>query len=378
MQATSTLFRDALNVSHRKVTTIMVNTPGGMERELRWASATVSSSNSTGVRYSASLEVIPDPGADLYSIVSTPGALFTITHGIDFGAGVRELLPLGVYEAASGGIDIVDGNIGLSLTDQWARIERCRFSEPYSPGLSSFPPPDLTRAELIQEVITNSFTGAIPGAAVDIQDDGGHTDLTDRVWDTDRTQFIRDMATDGELETYFDAAGTFVIRKQPIVNPAASVWTFRTGELGNIMTAERERPFDRLYNRVVVKPVDDTQTWAAEFADIEDTNHPRHSSKIGVVPYFYSSPTILDGLSAFSAANTILQRVQGTTETLSIGALGAPLEVGDTVTVVHQATPSDPGFSAVHILDGWSYDLATGAMTANTRSSALVDSEESA
>lgn len=372
MQSSSVMFRDALNVSHRKATAITVVTPDGMTRDLRWASATVSSSGSTGVRYSASVEVIPEPGIDLYSIVSTPGAVFTITHGIDFGAGAIELLPLGVYEAASGGIDIVDGTIGMSLTDQWARLERCRFSQPYSPSLETFPAPTYNRAELIEQVVV----AAMPDAVVEIRNTGGSTDLTDRVWETDRTQFIKDIATDGELDAYFDAAGVFVIRTQPIIDQAASVWTFRTGEVGNIMTASRERPFDRLYNRVVVKPVDDTQTWERQVVDITDPDHPRHADKIGVVPYFFGSPTILTAAGALSAANTILQRVQGTTETLSINALGAPLEVGDTVTVAHQATPSDPGFGAVHILDEWTYDLATGLMTASTRSNTLVDSEE--
>lgn len=370
MQAVSDDFRRALNVAHRKHSTITVTTPDGMVTPLGWSACTVSSSNSTGVRMSASLTVTPTPGVDLYSIVSTPGALFRIRHGIDYGAGFLEMLDLGVYEAASGGVNVIDGDIDLSLVDQWQRLERCRFSAPFTFD-DGFPPSATTRAEMIEAVVTG-YAGAepaIPDGTVVIEDDGGTTDLTGRVWDRDRTQFITDLATDGELDVFFNASGEFVIRKQPILDPSNVVWTFRTGAAGNIISLDRERPFDRLYNRVVVNPIDDEQTWSATYVDIEDETHPRHQSKIGVVPYFYSSPTLTDSDAAYSAAATLLQRVLGTTEELNLGALGAPLEVGDVVSVIHDATPTQPaGLNVTHIVDSWTYDLATGAMSAKTRS----------
>lgn len=373
MQPVSADFQKALGSGYRSLTTITVTTPDGATRTLAWSAVSVSSSNASGVRHTANVEVLPEPGVDLYSILSTPGALFHIVNGIDFGSGFTETIPLGVYEAASGGINITDGDISLDLVDLWARVERCRFTAPYTPALDVFPPPTDSRADLIEAAVLE----AVPTATFDVRDTGGTTDLTDRVWDRDRTQFIDDIAKDGELDVYFDAAGVFVIRKEPIVDEAASVWTFRTGEFGNIMVAERERPFDRLYNRVVVVPIDETQTWSAVYVDLTDTDNPRHSSKIGVVPYFYTSPTLTTETAAVSAANTILQRVQGTTETLSLSTTGAPmLEVGDTVTVVHQATDADPGFNAIHIIDGWDFDPVTGAMSCKTRSSTLSDSEE--
>ena len=154
------------------------------------------------------------------------------------------------------------------------------------------------------------------------------------------------------------------------------MWTFRTGEYGNIVTADRERPFDRLYNRVVVNPIDDTQTWASTTFDIEDTTNPRHRDYIGIVPYFYSSPTLTTDEAVVSAGETILQRIQGTTETLSLGTLGVPLEVGDVVTVIHSPTDADPGLNVIHIVDSWDYDLVTGAMTCKTRSTDLAELTE--
>lgn len=373
MLSVSAQYKAALGVSHKLKTTVTCATPLGQQATLQIAGGGVSSSIDSGARYQARLDVIPQPGVDLYSILSTPGALFTIEHGLNFGSGSTELLPYGVYEAASGGINIVEGSISLSLVDQWQRVERCRFSAPYAPYNLSFPPDDLTRAEWISRAVTE----AIPDAEFTVLDDGGDsTELQDRVWERDRTQFIKDLATDGGLDVYFGPDGKFVIRKEPIVDPTTSMWTFRTGKYGNINTADRERPFDRLYNRVVVSPIDETQTWDAETIDLEDTANPRHRDYIGIVPYFYSSPTLADGLAAFTAGETILQRIQGTTETLSLGVLGVPLEVGDTITVIHRTTDSDPGFNAVHILDSFDYDLVTGAMTAKSRSTELAELSE--
>jgi hypothetical protein len=227
-------------------------------------------------------------------------------------------------------------------------------------------------------VVTDDITGAVPDADADIRDSGGNYTLTDRTWERDRTEFINDMATDGALDVYFDATGTFVIRTQPVLNPDASVWTFRTGDAsGNILTADRERPFDRLYNTVVINPIDETQTWSVSIFELTDVNHPRHKSKVGVVPYFYSSPTLTTQAAVNSAGETLLQRIQGITETLSITALGVPLEVGDTVTVVHPATATDPGFNAVHFVDSWDYNLVSGDMTVKTRSTDLAELTES-
>ena len=204
MRTISPLFRDALNVSHTKSTRIVCTTPDGNETTLRFGSGGVSSSGDSGVRYTARLEVLPESGVDLYGIVSTPGALFDIDHGIEFGGDATELVDYGVYEAASGGINIIDGAISLSLVDQWQRVERSRFSSPYTPGADEFPVPTMSRGAWIERVLTDQYDGGIPNAVVDIRDGGGDwTPALDKVWDRDRTQFINDLANDGGLDVYF-------------------------------------------------------------------------------------------------------------------------------------------------------------------------------
>jgi hypothetical protein len=379
VRAISDRFKAALSVSHQRVTRITCTVPGGSpvaigasaklpngRRGPGWTSGKVSSSSSTGVRYQASLSISPAPGQDTYAMVSTPGAIFRIDHGIDFGAGNVELVNCGVYEAARGSVRIAGGDVSMSLVDLWQRIDRCRF-------LAPFAPPSGTRASLIATAVAN----AVPGVGIYATNDGGQYVEGDNVWDRDRPQFINDMAKDGSLDVGFDAAGEFRIRKQPVLDPATSVWTFRTGAAANLTTAERERPFNRHYNTVIVEPMDASQAWDQQVVQISDLAHPLHPSKVGVVPFFYKSATANDNAEALQVAVTTLQQVAGSTETVNLDALSNPaLEVGDVVTIAHPATDTDPGFGAVHILDSWSMDLDGGAMSLATRSSALPDLQE--
>jgi hypothetical protein len=381
MRYISPRFRAALGTTHRRVTEFTCTVPGGEpvaigQAELRpngtrgpgWTAGSVSCSGSTGARYSASFSIVPEPGADTYGMVATPGAIFKVRHGIDFGAGDKELVDCGVYEASDGGVPISGGLISLSLVDLWQRIERCRFVTPYAPDSGP-------RAARIAEAVLD----AIPGVAGVVTAPGGDFVASANVWDRDRTAFITDLARDGSLDAHFDAAGAFLIRDEPVLDDSAAVWTFRTGDASNIESAERKRPFDRLYNTVVVQPMDDTQTWTQQVVTLLDPDHPRHPSKIGVVPYFYRSPTLLTAEEAWAAGETILQRVLGTTETLTINGLSNPaLEYGDNITVLHEQTFTDPGFQAVHFIESWQMDLDSGAMTVASRASALADLEEAA
>lgn len=354
-----------MGVAHKRATTITCTVPGGDPVPLRWTAGTVSSSNSTGVRYQANLTLAPTPGADTYGLVTTPGAIFRIRHGIDFGAGDVELVDMGVYEAAAGAVDLGEGEVSLTLVDLWQRLERCQFMTPHYP-------PDGSRASRIADAVT----GPMPGVEIVMTADGGQYVQGDNLWDRDRPKFINDMATDGSLDVGFDASGAFRIRAEPILDPTAAVWTFRSGDAGNFESAERERPLDRLYAMVVVHPIDDTQVWPLQILSV-DPGHPNHSDKIGPAPFFWGAPTLTTVEDARAAGATILQRALGATETLSLDGMSNPaLEVGDVVTVLHPPTETDPGFQAAHIIDSWQVDLHTSRMSLATRSSALTDLEE--
>ena len=367
MKDVSDRFLDSLVRPHDRLTTFTCTPPGGDPVDLSWTSLTTTFTSSLGVRRTADATLSPVPGLDLYALCSTPGAIFDIAHGIDYGAGQSELVPTFHGEAASGSVSLVVGEVRLSLADMWQRVERCRFLAPVAPAAGS-------RAARIAAGIT----GAIPGAQVIISGDAGEI-KAGTTWDRDRAQYLRDLATDGAVDVYPDTDGTWKIRPLPQMTPQSPAWVLRTGEYGNILSADRERPFDRLYNTVVVVPQDETQTWARVVLKLANPDHPRHESKVGVVPFFWSSPTNATRAQAMKAGRTILQRVTGITDTMSLDALGNPaLEGLETVAVAHQATDTSPGVSGSYFVDGGTLDHATGAMTLQVRSDELAEIEEAA
>lgn len=358
VRAVSQRFLDALNTSHRRSTAVTATIPGGTTVDLDWEAGSITAASGTGQRYSAELTVTPKPGQATAALLGTPGTIVRIEHGVDFGAGQIERVPVFTGEVASSpSVSIIGDSISLSLSDQWKRIERCRF-------LAPFTPPAATRAATIAAAVT----AAIPGVEILILDDGG-THSGGTTWDRDRTQLIQDLARDGGLEAGFDAAGVFVIRKAPTPTAGGdAVWELKTGSESNILTAEREIPLDRLYNTVVVSPSTEDQTWPAQVVDNLPVSHPRHKSKIGVVPYFWASPTITSGAAANAAGVTLLARVVGEAGTVKVSALGNPaLEPCDVVSVYHSATATDPGMSETHFADSIAIDLRNYSMELATR-----------
>lgn len=366
MMPVSPLYLRSLNGSHKRKTVVTCTPPGGDPVELkREPGGSTTGQSKTGAKYGANLSIIPVENEDTFELVRTPGAIFNIKSGIQYGV-TTELTDCFTGElAAAPEASIFGEPFDLTLADQWIRIKEARFTDPYSP-------PAGTRAATIAAAVLD----AIPTAIIDIRDDGGMY-TGGKTWDRDRDQMIVDLATDGSLECGFDPAGVFVIKPIPILDPTASVWTFRSGTVGNILSALRVVPLGSLYNRVVVLPSVPTQTWSRQIVDLQDVNNPRHQSKIGIRPYFWASPTAASATAAFAAGEGILQRLLAGATTLRIGAVSNPaLEPGDVVTALQEETMTDPGFTEVHILDQFQLELDTFQMSSLTRSSTIVPVEE--
>ncbi len=86
----------------------------------------------------------------------------------------------------------------------------------------------------------------------------------------------------------------------------------------------------------------------------------------GRVPQFYSSPLLLTNGQALQAAQTILARQLGTTQSVAFGAVVNPaLEPSDTVLIQRPVA----GIDQAHIIDRLTLPLtAEGAMSGQTRS----------
>ncbi|WP_213816220.1 hypothetical protein [Glaciihabitans sp. dw_435] len=335
--------------------------PGDDSREIPITAGSVSVADGTSPRRTSTLTLTSTP-AQFDSLI-TPGANVKITHGIDFG-GASELVPMFSGGLVDGSQSFGDGTVSCTLADDGAWLARTNFLSPYSP------PPTMRRVDVIRAIVLDSKPNTL---VVDISTDTGK--VGNVVWDTDRVAAIKDLCRDGGTVARFDGDGTFTIRDAPSTTDQ-SVWTIAAGDGGTMKAATRKRTQDRMYNTVVVRPSasDGSQFWTQQIAQVTDPTHPRHPSKVGVIPYTWASPTIATGPEALAAAFRLLDRVLGTTETLSIGAVANPaLDGGDVIRAITPKINTQPAVIFQHFIDSLSFDLLTGDMTAATRSQEEFD-----
>lgn len=354
MWPVSERFLEALKYPHEVATSVTVTPPGGEPLELDLLSGQVKVDGTARLRRGGSLAV--QGNSDVYDAVCAPGAELEILHGIKFGAD-RELVPVFTGEVRSGSQSLGTGEISFALQDMQARVERARFLTPRAPTGSRI------------AVIQNLVSEARPGTTfADSATDTGT--VQSAVWDESRSDCVRDLLRDGSTEGFFAADGSYALRPERTLASEA-VWTISGGEAGLITSASRERPMDRLYNTVVGRPTasDGSQTWPQQVAQITDVTHPRHPSKVGVVPYFLPLPTAKTAAAALRACLTMLDRVAGTTETLSLGAISNPaLEANEPIRIITPAMESESAHIFQHFIDSFDLDLMTGGMTLKTRS----------
>jgi hypothetical protein len=357
MRVVSQRFLDALKAYHRLVSVFTYQIPGGSPVVLNVQSGQVSSDASQRVRRTASLAVYGSQ-AD-YQAMTTPGTVFHIDHGIDYGGGQTELVPLFHGELTDSEQRIGDGTIQLTLADHMNWLTRVRLLKPYAPDAST------SRVAAISALVTDGRPGTV--LAVTATDTG--TIGSQNVWTNSRVDAITSLCRDGSMDAFFQPDGSFLICDLPDANTAA-VWTAQ----GVLESVSRKRPMDKLYNTVVVQPsaTDGSQTWVQQVAQVTDLGNRRHPSYIGVVPYFWPSPTAGSAYAALAAAKSILFRVLGTTETLSLGLISNPaLETNDVIRVVSPQVNTDPAQIFQHFIDSSTLDLVTGSMTLATRSQAV-------
>lgn len=365
MWAVSNAFLQALTQSHTAAISCTLTSPGNanpLPLTLAQESPGQVSAQSGQVIRRTVQQLRIAGTSTVWQRLATPGATISISAGIDFGGGTRELVPLIKGELSSAATDLGDGLIGVSLADYGQRLQASPFLTAYSPA--------STAGRIA--TISQAVTGAVPTTVTSTASDTGAVG-TSNTWSTDRAGMITALLTDAGAEGFFRADGSYLIRDLPLVtNPVA--WAFKIGDGGTIKNLSRQRPLDKLYNTVTVQPgsLDGSQTWTQVVAQITDTSNPRHPNYIGTRPYPpWQSPTILTLAQAQTVAAQLLTKLQGSTETLSLGAVWNPaLEVGD---VVRVTVPTDTGTAiSQHLIDSLTVDLGTQAMTLTTRSAQEV------
>jgi hypothetical protein len=368
MWQVSDRFLDALGTpGQQRISTCTVQVPGGTPQPLQIVSGNISADSTATARRKGYLEV--QATAAQYDLITTDGAEFKVTHGLSFGADDQELIPIGTFEIVDGTQDFGGAAATFNVVDHSQWLAGCAFVTPYSPD------PSLTRIA----ALTAAVEAAKPGTALVVTS----TDLGlagSRVWDAVQNSPLNvasDLGTDGMWEAFFQVDGSYLVRDLLTLN-SPPVWTIGAGVGGTLKTASRNRPFDKMYNAVVVQPSGADQTWSQQIAQVTDPNDPRHPSKIGLRPSFWSSPTILDAPSAMAVAESRLALLLGNTETLSLSSVSNPaLTEGDVVRVNTPAINDQPALIFQHFIDSISsFDLVTGEMQLATRSQVVIDESE--
>lgn len=358
MRNVTPTFLKALTSPHKILTNCTYTVPGGQPVTVQLQSGQVTVDATQRIRRTANVTVYGQQ-AD-YAAMTTPGTVFHIDHGLDYGGGTTETVPVFHGEVLEGDQLIGDGTINLSqLADHGNWLGRAQFITPYAPAASTL------RTAAISSIVTT----ARPGTTVTVTATDTGTVGTQNVWSASLLDAITALCKDGNMDAAFQPDGSFLIQDLPNLSSQA-VWTAQ----GVLESGTRQRPMSKMYNTVVVRPsgTNGAQTWAQQVAQITDTTNPRHPNNIGVVPYFIDSPTIMSAGAALTAAKNMLYRVLGTTETLSLGLISNPaLDANDVIRVIAPAVNSDPANIYQHIVDGFTLDLVTGSMSLNTRSQAV-------
>lgn len=350
----------AIPVPHTVTTTITMTVVGGSPTTLAFSSGTVTTDRTQRIRRAANLAV--RGGSALFDQLTNPGTKIAVDHGLVYGGTDIETIPMIRGELSSASLGLGDGLIQIGVADYWQGLAAADYLTPYSPS------PSAKRVDVITAAVNDIY----PGITVRNSASDTGTIATNQTW-TSRADMISSLANDGGMDVYFAPDGALVLRNNPTINDPIS-WLIKTGTGGTLKNLTRSRPLDKTYNAVILTPAtaDSSQGWDQVTAIISDTNNPRHPSKLGrTVPYRYAAPSILTAAAAQIVAGQILDKLQGSTEMLSLGAVSNPaLEAGDIVRVL---TPIDGGNTIVsHFLDSAQTDLVSGAMSCGTRSNTEV------
>lgn len=294
--------------------------------------------------------------SELYDLLSNEGAILNVSVGFDWGS-TTESVAVFAGRISRASLSVAEPRVSVTAADFGYDLAQQTLIPALTQAVGT------TRRAAIAAIVTAGFPGV---TVTDTATDTG-TLISEQTWSGTRWDAIKQLATDGNMECFFAPDGRFIIRDIPTIS--TPVYMLRTSDGGTITSYSRERPLDKLYNAVVVKPknTDGSQTWSQVYVEITDTASQRHKSKIGV------RSVAVDNVSgseaeATAVANAKLLQVQGRTETVALQAIANPaLELGDTVQVIAQPWLDTPATAVTHIVDSYTFNIKDWSMSIATR-----------
>lgn len=313
-----------------------------------------------GTHWLASATVMREPGQDTENLVTTPGAIFRIRHGWDYGGGNRELRPFGVYQLAKIPTRERAEASKLELNDRWAQITECESLTPTEVDAGSDPVAVIR--SLIRDV----------DPLIEVVAYANGSPLPDSLTDVSRTNLILQVSKDANLYPHFDAEGRVVI--DPAPTERAPVASLSDGENATLTQVTTESVHSTFYNCVVVNTGDEYDPFVLHLGDV---NHPRHRSKPGMGVRPYRTESALEGVALRTFAENLLAQLVGGVNRRTFATWGrGDLNPGDWLAVIEAGTYLSPTRSSRSMVEEIRHNPLTVATEIVTRSTPRILTEE--
>lgn len=324
---------------------------------------TVTLDATTNVRGRVNLAILDDGTLDLIPVsVSDPlapyGNEIKVYRGIGYADGSTDLVALGVFRIDNPHVSEQGGTPTINVTgqDRSARISDARFEAPYEvtagtnliTAIDDLIRPIYPDVQIVATIDTSATTGTVIAEA-----------------QGDRWEFAGKLALGAAAHLYFDGDGALVIAPEVALGSAAVELV--EGEGGVLVSAAADWRREGARNVIVATGENTGETAPARGVaeDLDPTSPTYVHGPFGRVVGFYSSPVLTTNDMAAAAAQTILSRSTGTTQSVEFGSIVLPhLEPGDIAHIKRDIL----GINQTHILETLSLPLGhAGEMTGRTR-----------
>jgi hypothetical protein len=170
-------------------------------------------------------------------------------------------------------------------------------------------------------------------------------------------------------EVYLDVNGDVQVVTPPFIDTttpqASAVWTVDVGDQGVLISARRGISRADTYNSVVCRGGTKTngkQAWGRVY-DLNPGSPTYYNGPFGRTRRIIENSAVTTDAQCTAIAMAELRKVTGLAKSVSFTSLRNPaLEVGDILLFEFFDSETE-----LHILDGFTYDFASGEMSAETR-----------
>jgi Domain of unknown function (DUF5047) len=328
----------------------------------------VTDDSTSQVRRSATV-YIADPNLwprSAFDSLSPYGSELQIDYGIVVPGLDTEWIPLirGVVQTDIANIPETSQGLQLTLADRSQFVHDDQAPVPIQVGGSGTIPAAI-KALILSTYPTVAFldlTGNTTVApAITIQQDR---------W----TEGVEVYATSIGAECFVDPTGQFVLRPQPTLSDPA-LWVVETGPSGNLVTSQRTRSRELVYNQVVASGESSTGAApvTATVTDLDPTSPTYYNGSFGRKPRFLVSAALTTTGQCTAAATALLARAQGADTQVQMTAITNPaLQSGDVELLRGSAG------ELVHIIDSHTVPLDLSGTQAITGRSKQLPPEQGA